>query len=103
MDQPLTYDKSEIIAKIKDLLHKVATSPRIERYPHIAEIYDYLKANKQFVKDNEKFYSTLKMNAKQLLQDMVTRLKSEQMESQEVELIYKAIGSILKCVELLAS
>jgi len=100
-DHDNPYNKIELVEKIKILLAKVESTPRIEKYQYVSEIYNCLSNNKKFVTDHEKFYLTLKTNANTLIKDMVKRLEDGTLEKAEIVLSSQALLSIVNCVKLI--
>lgn len=90
---------AQIVSEIKDLLEKVATCPRKEKYQYIIHIYDILKSNKNFVKSHNKFYLTLKKNALELISQGNNKLHIS--ENKEKEDIGKTIFCIVNCINII--
>jgi hypothetical protein len=102
--QDLEYDnKIKLIKKIQDLLAKVESSPRAEKYQYVIQIYDYLGSNKKFVINNQVFYKILKENANTLIKDMVQKLVNRTCTSSELVSCSQAILSIINCIKIIDS
>ena len=94
-------DTNTIIINIKDLLKKVIESSQIDKYQYIIKIYELLAVNKKFVKDNNKFYLTMKTKAKELVNDIITKINSNDIHSNESQIGAKTIFVIISSINKL--
>ncbi len=93
------HNKKEIVDKIKNLLDLVSSSPKMEKYKYVCEIYSILGANKQFVIDHSKFCNTFLSNAHQLIKTIVRDFDDSSEEERKLmclttSTIIEAVSSI---------
>lgn len=91
-----SYDKTEIVAKIKSLLATVESVDRINKYKYVCEIYSTLGANKQFVLDHPNFYKTFLSNANQIIESIIGR--HDISDEEEHKLMYSTLTTIIDTV-----
>jgi hypothetical protein len=96
-----SYDKSAVVNEIKYLLAKVESVKRIDKYNYVCKVYSVLGANKQFVTDHPKFFTTFLTNANNLIRDIVRDF--EQAPEEERKLMCMAISKIIETVNTITS